>query len=195
MVAAAVAWIRAERPTLTADQAAQVLRLSAKDVAPAGWDANTGFGILSVGGGETIRRRRRPTRRAQRRHQLGRRARVHQARPPIYAGRGQRRLRALLDVFEDPADVYRVRLRPRSRVKVPRTRHAAPRRRRRSYAYPLEREAAQLTRPLARSTHSRPAHRAARAAQPRAQAATFYVAVTIQRGVRVLDACYALRVG
>ena len=49
MVAAAVAWVRQARPDLTADQLAQVVRLSANDVGKKGWEANSGFGVLSVG--------------------------------------------------------------------------------------------------------------------------------------------------
>ena len=36
MVSAAVAWVRAARPDLTADQAAQVVRLGARDVGEPG---------------------------------------------------------------------------------------------------------------------------------------------------------------
>ena len=49
MVSAAVAWVRAARPTLSADQVAQIIRLSARDVGRKGWEPDTGFGVLSVG--------------------------------------------------------------------------------------------------------------------------------------------------
>ena len=54
MVAAAVAWVRAARPDLTADQVDQAVRLSARDVGPDGWEPDTGFGVLSVGRALTI---------------------------------------------------------------------------------------------------------------------------------------------
>ena len=50
MVAAAVGWVRAARPGLTAGQAAEVVRLGARDVGAAGRDPVTGFGVLSLGG-------------------------------------------------------------------------------------------------------------------------------------------------
>ena len=50
MVAAAVAWVRAARPELSPYQVAQVVRLGARDVGAAGWDADTGFGVLTLAG-------------------------------------------------------------------------------------------------------------------------------------------------
>ncbi len=48
MVSAAVAWIRAARPHLQADQAADVIRFSARDVGQQGYDGETGYGVLDV---------------------------------------------------------------------------------------------------------------------------------------------------
>ena len=102
----------------TADQVNQAVRLSATDLGRPGWEPDTGFGMLSVGNALAI------------------------APPPadpgepnddivwvdgrafgkpdrfIYKGRGRKRLIGLLDAFEDPGDVYRIRLRPHSRAKV-----------------------------------------------------------------------------
>ena len=47
MVAAAAAWVRAAKPGYRADQVAQVLRASARDLGPKGWDSATGYGLLS----------------------------------------------------------------------------------------------------------------------------------------------------
>jgi subtilisin family serine protease len=110
IVAAAATWVRAARPDLTPDQVAQVIRLSATDVAPAGWDLNTGFGLLNID-----------------------KALVQQAPPAdprepnddipfidgtiikprqtaIFGGRKTVRGVALLDAVEDPNDVYRIAL-------------------------------------------------------------------------------------
>ena len=118
MVAAAAAWVRAVRPQLTVDQVAQVLRLSATDLARRGWDPATGFGLLSVA------------------HALVRKAPAVDAlepnddviwvdgkalgkpRPALWSGGRPRRVRALLDTYEDPADVYRVRFPPHARLRV-----------------------------------------------------------------------------
>jgi hypothetical protein len=48
MVAAAAAWIWTARPELTGGQVAEVLRRSATDIAPAGRDSASGFGMLNV---------------------------------------------------------------------------------------------------------------------------------------------------
>jgi hypothetical protein len=48
MVAAAAAWIMAERPRLSADQVAEVLRRSARDLIRPGWDIATGWGALDL---------------------------------------------------------------------------------------------------------------------------------------------------
>lgn len=111
MVAAAATWIRAARPELSADQVRQVVRLSARDLGRKGWDQSTGFGLLDVAA-----------------------ALVHRAPPvdplepnedivwvdgrafdkpdtPIFDGRRPSRvIRAFLDQYEDPADVYRVKI-------------------------------------------------------------------------------------
>ena len=47
---AAVAWVRAARPELTPFQAAQVVRLGARDVGEPGYENATGFGVLSLPG-------------------------------------------------------------------------------------------------------------------------------------------------
>jgi hypothetical protein len=41
--------VRTARPTLTDDQVAQLVRLTAKDIGKSGWDSSTGFGLLDVG--------------------------------------------------------------------------------------------------------------------------------------------------
>jgi len=48
MVAAAAAWIWTARPDLAAGQVAEILRRSATDIAPAGRDQASGFGMLNV---------------------------------------------------------------------------------------------------------------------------------------------------
>jgi hypothetical protein len=48
LVAGAAAWLWTARPTLQADQVAEILRRSAKDVGTAGRDRESGFGMLNV---------------------------------------------------------------------------------------------------------------------------------------------------
>jgi subtilisin family serine protease len=48
MVAGAAAWLWTARPDLDASQVAEILRESARDVGPAGYDNATGYGILDL---------------------------------------------------------------------------------------------------------------------------------------------------
>jgi hypothetical protein len=192
MVAAAAAWIRQARPNLSSDQVAQVVRLGASDLGRRGWQVDTGFGLLSVGSSLTVTPPPRDP--AEPNDDIvwvdGRAFRTPDRL--IYDGRRRARLFALLDVFEDPADVYRIRLRPRSRVSVS--------------ANPSGRDDIALAayRGNARRIRSRPLERSARRGRRTERltirnrsrrARTFYVAVQVQRGARDLDAGYALRVG
>jgi subtilisin family serine protease len=49
MVSAAAAWVLAQNPRLSADQVAEILRRSARDIARPGWDISTGWGALDLG--------------------------------------------------------------------------------------------------------------------------------------------------
>jgi subtilase family protein len=193
MVAAAVAWVRAARPTLTADQAAQAVRLSATNVGRAGWERDTGFGLLSVGAALAIEPP--PPDPAEPNDDMmwvdGRAF----ERPDrvIYDGRGRARRVALLDSFEDPADVYRIRLRPRSRVRVtvnPSRRDDVALAGFRSGARSLRRAPT-----LERSSRRGPRTERITLRNRSRRARIFYVAVAIPPRSRDLDAGYELRVG
>jgi hypothetical protein len=191
MVAAAIAWVRAVRPELLADQAADAVRYSARDVGGQGYDADTGYGVLDV------------------RSALAAEPQPHDPSEPnddmrwvdgrvftkpdrlLYRGSGKVRIDATLDVFEDPADVYRVKVRARSSVAV----SAAP-----EYgdvtlaAYaPGATSLASRSRRVARS--ARPGRRTERVRIANASrvARTFFVAVQ-PAGRKRLDAGYVLRV-
>jgi hypothetical protein len=191
MVSAAVAWVRAARGDLTADQVAQVVRLSAVDYDDKGWQADTGFGVLNEA--RALARNPPPPDPAEPNDDLvwvdgrafGRPDRV------IFKGGRTRRLGATIDVFEDPADVYRIRLRPRSRAKIT--------------ADPVGGDdvALRVFGRKARSLRSRPLQRSARRGRRTERitlrnrsrrARVYYVAVGVQ-SPRDLDAAYALRVG
>jgi len=192
MVSAAVAWVRAARPDLTADQVNQAVRLSARDLGRPGWEPDTGFGLLSVGGALGITPP--PPDPGEPNDDVvwvdGRAF----GRPDRLIFRGGRpvRLTAMLDAFEDPADVYRIRLRSRSRERIS--------------ANPAGRDDVALAvyRGSAKRLGSRPLRRSARRGRRTERimlrnrsrrARTYYVAVQVQRGVQDLDATYALRVG
>ena len=194
MVAAAVAWLKAARPTLSGDQLNQAIRLSATDLGNPGWDADTGFGLLSV-------------------------ANALQFTPPprdpgepnddivwvdgrafgkpdrlFYKGRGKKRLVGLLDTAEDPGDVYRIRLRPHSRVKV----RATPAGNDDVALYAFAKKAKRVRRgkALKKASHRRRGRTERFVLRNRSgRKKVYYLAVEVQPKARDLDAVYTLRVG
>jgi hypothetical protein len=110
MVAAAIAWVRAARPALKADQAAAVVRSSARDVSTRGYDASTGWGVLSVGRALRLRKGRHDP--AEPNDEPALVDGTLATAPLLFRGRRTAALRATVDVEEDPADVYRIRVRP-----------------------------------------------------------------------------------
>jgi hypothetical protein len=112
MVSAAMAWIRQARPDLAPDQAAQAVRLSARDVERKGWDALTGFGVLDVGAALALPTDKLPIHDPLEPNDnlvwVDGRAFGGKAATPVWSGGSPARLNALLDKEEDPVDVYRI---------------------------------------------------------------------------------------
>ncbi|MDX6696968.1 MAG: thermitase [Solirubrobacteraceae bacterium] len=115
IVAAVATWLRAVRPELSAGQVQSVLQESADDLGRRGWDQRFGYGRVNLR--DALANRVPPTDPLEPNDDAewvnGRR--FPKADPPIF-GRADRSksLVATLDRFEDPADVYRVVLAPRS---------------------------------------------------------------------------------
>jgi len=190
MVAAAIAWVRAARPELQADQAADAVRYSARDVGPAGYDRATGYGELSVD--RALAQRPGP-------HDPGEPndgpglidgSLLGAARHALYAGHASAHRDGTVDATEDPADWYRILLppyraahvtaRPRSGdigliVRGARGRAGAPR------SYPI----------VARSSHRGGRRERLRLANRTGDRRVLFVGVTPGRGPR-LDAAYRL---
>ena len=118
MVAAAAAWVRQARPDLSPDQVAQVVRRGARDVGRRGWDAHTGFGVLSVAG--ALQQQAPPVDPSEPNDGIvwidGRA--FGKPAPRLWSGRGVARRFGMLDRFEDPIDAFRVRLPARSTVRI-----------------------------------------------------------------------------
>ncbi len=112
MVSAAMAWIRQARPDLQPDQAAQAVRLSARDVERKGWDALTGFGVVDVGAALALPKDRIPIHDPLEPNDnlvwVDGRAFGGTPAPAIWSGGRASRIDALLDKEEDPVDVYRI---------------------------------------------------------------------------------------
>jgi hypothetical protein len=118
MVAAAAAWLRTAKPGLKADQIAQLLRGTARDLGRRGWDSATGYGLMSLFDALSGRTP------AADPHEpnddmawVDGRALGHRD-SAIWQGGRPRRVSALVDRFEDPADVYRIVLPPRATVRI-----------------------------------------------------------------------------
>jgi subtilisin family serine protease len=105
LIAGAAAWVWTARPQLDPTQLEDVLRNSARDVGPKGWDPDTGFGILSIPGALSAKVSAKDPQEPN--------DDVNLVRPHAVTASGTRlttpaQLRAHLDVSEDPEDVYRV---------------------------------------------------------------------------------------
>ena len=110
IVSAAAAWVRTTRPQMDITQFFDLMRYSTRDVAPAGWDPDHGFGILDL---PTALTRPLPAidplEPNDDINQVKARGLFQQAAPALTRpGRGRAALGAGLDVTEDPIDVYRV---------------------------------------------------------------------------------------
>lgn len=118
IVAAAALWVRTARPKLSVDQVAQVIRLSAVDIYRKGYDSETGYGKLNM---RAALAKKPPARDPLEPNDdipfVDGRAFGKPMRA-IWKGRGTTKLTALLDRYEDPADVYRVKVPARRVVKI-----------------------------------------------------------------------------
>jgi Subtilase family len=192
MVSAAIAWVRAARPTLQPDQVADAVRFSAQDIGGKGYDSSTGYGRLDVAAALV----RKPSL-----HDPGEPnddiawvngAMFSHPAPVIYLGRGKAvRIAATLDAVEDPHDVYRVKVRPHSSVRLT----ATP-----TYGHITLRTFTSAAKSLAQRKHrigrsARPGNHTERLtiANPSAQPRSYFVALDVANGHR-LDAGYVLRV-
>jgi hypothetical protein len=192
MVAAAVAWLRAARPTLTPDRVVQAIRLSALDTPPAGWDPATGFGVLSVA--RALQFNPPPQDRGEPNDEIiwvdGQA--FGKPSPLTFKGRKRAKVKGLLDVFEDPADVYRIKVRGHRTVKIT-AKPGGPTDDLSLAVY--KRNAQELRHPLKKSAHKgRRKTERIRLRNNGRRPKTYYVAVEVQ-GTRDLDATYVLRVG
>jgi hypothetical protein len=110
MVSAAASWAMTQRPGLDVTQAFDLLRLGTRDLAPQGWDADTGFGMLDL---PTLLTRPVPSVDPQEPNddvnQVKAGGLFRTATPPLTRpGRGRAVIGARVDWTEDPVDVYRV---------------------------------------------------------------------------------------
>lgn len=112
IVAPAAAWLLAVRPDLTAHQAAEVLRGSARDLLRPGWDAATGYGVLDLPA--ALARPEPPHDPLEPNDAIrwvdGRA--LFRADPPFLRATRRQVLSARLDVQKDPVDIFPVNVPP-----------------------------------------------------------------------------------
>jgi len=120
LVSAAAAWVWTLRPTLSAGQLADVLRRSARDVGPPGFDGASGYGIVDIPAALAApvppADPREPNDdvaqvKPGRLFAAGQASLTTPARPSI-------RIAASLDASEDPRDLYRIWVPARQTVRV-----------------------------------------------------------------------------
>jgi Subtilase family len=116
IVSGAASWLLARRPGLSATQAADLLRVTATDVAPSGWDVDTGFGLIELGAALVERAPQQDTVEVNDDIEWVNGQRFTRPDTPVFRARQRkRRLEATVDLWKDPADVYRVQLPSRRR--------------------------------------------------------------------------------
>ncbi|HEV2768776.1 MAG TPA: S8 family serine peptidase [Solirubrobacteraceae bacterium] len=119
IVAGVAAWVAQRRPALDAGQIADVLRESADDIGPSGYDPFTGFGLVDLPGALAASTPRADPMEVNDDIEWVDGRRLGRARDHIWRG-GRRAavVRARADLTKDPVDVYRVRVPARRSARV-----------------------------------------------------------------------------
>lgn len=118
MAAGAAAWLLAARGDISPAQAADLLRGSARDVGPRGWDPFTGHGLLDVAA--ALEAPAPPLDPAEPNDAIALVDGTVFGTPHglVWSGVGRRSLAASVDAAKDPVDVYRVRIPARANVTI-----------------------------------------------------------------------------
>jgi hypothetical protein len=189
MVAGAAAWIWSARTGLGNGQVADILRESAQDIGPSGYDPQTGFGLVNLP--RALAQATPPADPLEPNDEItfidG--TSFRQPDPYVWRGVARQPLLASADEIEDPVDVYRIRVpaRRRARVEV-RTQFGD------ADLFVLGGGARSLAgRPLASSTRNGRATDRVTISNPSGAARRFYVAV-LPVSRTTLNSVYTLRV-
>jgi len=189
IVAGAATWLATARPTLSNGQVGDVLRRSAIDLPPAGYDVGTGFGLVRMSRALTYPAPARDVLEPNDAIFLINGTVFSKADPYIWRGAKKRRLNGTVDRIEDPADIYRIRL----------PRHAAARIRLRPRSgnpnlFIFRGSAKSTTRRnlVRRSRHKGKRTDSVRFVNKARRARTFYVAIEVAPHSGAFDAAYRL---
>ena len=113
IVSGAAAWLLAERPWLTAAQAGDLLRWSAQDLAPPGWDFDSGYGLIDLSAALADDDPPVDTLEVNDDIEWVNGRRFTRPDPLLFRARHRRRsVSAAVDRWKDPADVYRIQVPP-----------------------------------------------------------------------------------
>jgi hypothetical protein len=187
MVAGAGAWVWTVRPELDGSQIFEIMRRSARDLGGAGWDTESGYGLLDIPAALSrpapVRDPFEPNDDAD---QIEPGRMFTGGMPPLTtAKRGAATLNARLDRHEDPHDFYRVHVPPGRRV-FARTSGPVDLRIYRRSQRPLRRS------PVATSAHAGTV--AEHASYTNTGTRPVYVYVEVRPGRQVSDTPYTLRI-
>lgn len=190
MVAGAAAWLATVRPGLSNGQLADVLRRSALDLPPAGYDLGTGFGLVRMGPALAAPTPDRDVLEPNDAIFFIDGQVFKDPDPYIWRGGGKRRLNGTIDRVEDPIDIYRIRMPRRAAARIrlrPRFGDAD------LYIYRgTAKSTNERSRIVRRSTRNGTRTDSVKLVNTSSRARTFYVALDIGSGGAPLDAAYRL---
>jgi hypothetical protein len=118
IVSGAAAWLATARSDLSNGQLADALRRSARDVPPAGYDRNTGFGLVNLGAALALPAPVPDVLEPNDGISFVNGDWFAKPDPYVWRGSGERTLGGTADRVEDPYDVYRIRLPRHSSARI-----------------------------------------------------------------------------
>ena len=118
IVSGVAAWLATVRPTLRNGQLADILRRSARDVGTPGYDASTGFGLVSLGAALTAPTPARDVLEPNDGISFVDGSVFSRPDPYVWRGTGRRTLSGSVDRVEDPIDVLRIRMPARALLRI-----------------------------------------------------------------------------
>ena len=111
IVAGAAAWLRAARPTLSAGQIADLMRVTATDIGAGGWDEDSGYGIVNIKAALSAPAPATDTLEVNDDISWVDGRRLGKPDPFLFKAHDRKRsLHGVVDYWKDYADVYRVQI-------------------------------------------------------------------------------------